>query len=155
MTWQQAPIGMGRARERRIALVASRDVVIGGLYWHLVEHLKLVRPETTVLLRSPRNGPPMLFEATIARVADAIGLKVAWFTPEGSGREATFHRDYRMVESADQVIAYFDASRIMEGGTGHVVEAALVREIPVSAWSVTENGVTRVGEIELSDVGRN
>jgi len=74
---------------------------------------------------------------------------VEWFEPEPGGRDQTYRRDFELVEAADQVIAFFDAEHIMEGGTAHVVEAAMMRNIPVSAWSIDDRGlIERVGELD-------
>lgn len=72
---------------------------------------------------------------------------VEWFSPDSGGRDQTYRRDFELVESADEVLAVFHPDHVMSGGTGHVVEAALLRGIPVSAWVAHEDGrFERVGE---------
>jgi len=77
------------------------------------------------------------------------GLSAIWFEPEPGGRDQTYRRDFELVSAADRVIAYFSEDHVMEGGTGHVVEAALARNIPVEAWSFDDAGrKRRVGELD-------
>jgi hypothetical protein len=83
-------------------------------------------------------------------MADELGLEVDWFSPEPGGRDQTFRRDFEMVEAADEVVAYFDAETPMEGGTAHLVEAALVRNVQVHAWTIGLDGFrVRIGELEV------
>jgi hypothetical protein len=90
-----------------------------------------------------------MFETLVSALADTYGLKVDWRRPTGGGRAAVYLRDYGLVDDADYVEAFFAHDRVMEGGTGHVVEAALNRDKRVYGWVVTEGGrVERVGEIE-------
>lgn len=104
---------------------------------------------STILLRQAKNSPPSTFEAIVAELAKANGHVVRWMQPRESGRSAVYKRDYELVEAADRVEAYFAIDRVMEGGTGHIVEAAMARECPVYAWSVDTGGlIERVGEIE-------
>lgn len=86
----------------------------------------------------------------IARIAAELKFEVDWFEPhEAGGRGQTYNRDFELVGAADRVWAYFSPEAIMEGGTGHVVEAALAREIPVEGWVVDEQGkIERVGEVD-------
>ena len=54
-----------------------------------------------------------------------------------------------MVANADLVLAFFPVGEEMTGGTGHVVEAALAREVPCQAYAVDEKGrIERIGEID-------
>jgi hypothetical protein len=44
-------------------------------------------------------------------------------------------------------MAFFAAGEPMSGGTGHVVEAALAKMVPVHAWTIDESGtIDRIGE---------
>jgi hypothetical protein len=87
--------------------------------------------------------------AGMARSPYLPPFTVEWFYPEAGGRDQTYRRDFEFVEAADQVLAFFDAGAVMEGGTAHVVEAALMRGIPVTAWSIDQLGrVERVGEVD-------
>ena len=82
-------------------------------------------------------------------MAEDLGLEVDWFEPDpAGGKGQTYSRDYELVGNATHVTAYFSPEAIMEGGTGHVVEAALAREIDVDAWVVDDRGqIQRVGEV--------
>jgi hypothetical protein len=119
------------------------------------EDLVRISKNSLVLLRSPLDPrvKPGQFERVIAAMCIELGLSFEWCRPEpGTGRGGTYDRDYDMVSRADYVEVFFHADRIMEGGTGHLVEAALSLMIPVYAWTVDEHGqIWRVGEMELED----
>lgn len=50
-----------------------------------------------------------------------------------------------MVSRADLVLAFFHPDLIMEGGTGHCVETAIDRGVPVYSFSISESSLTQVG----------
>lgn len=120
--------------------------VAGQLY----EELLQLPPGSIVLLRAPAGRLDLgATEMLAKRLANMLGLLVEVYPPdEGPSRDTVFKRDYAMVERADHVFAYFWEDRVMEGGTGHLVEAAINRDIPTTAWAVNrENGrLTRVGD---------
>jgi hypothetical protein len=94
-----------------------------------------------------------VFEKVVSELATSAGLVVKFCVPPEGDRSTVFRRDYEMVDAADYVEAYFPADHIMEGGTGHVVEAAINREKPVYAWSVSRDGsVGRIGEIDRPSI---
>jgi hypothetical protein len=115
-----------------------------------VKILKSLPPGSVVLLRRPRTGLPGFIEGVVEGMVGARpDISVEWFAPQPGGRDQTYRRDFDFVSSADRVEAWFDADAAMEGGTGHVVEAALARGVPVTAWSITKRGrIDRVGELE-------
>lgn len=76
-------------------------------------------------------------------LAEKTGRQPLVYRPIGD-RSTVFDRDYRLVEGADMVVAYFDPANVMLGGTGHVVKAALDRQIKVEAYTVNDDG-----ELEL------
>lgn len=104
-----------------------------------------------VHLRSPRSGQQGAFERTVAEICYHNGYPVVWHQPEPGGRGAVFVRDYHMVESCDSVIAFFSEGNIMAGGTGHVVDAALAKEIPVAAWEIGRSGFYHVGALSRGE----
>ncbi len=102
-----------------------------------------------ILLREPRKRDRALFERNLSVIAQNLGYEVEWFAPEEGGRDQTFRRDYALVESADWVECFFHPDSPMGGGTGHVVDAAMARDIPVYAWTMDERGdLERIGEFE-------
>lgn len=69
---------------------------------------------------------------------------LAWtHAAKGPDREDVYDRDWLMVKSIDRLIAFFAPGRVMEGGTGHVVHAALTRGVKVEAWEAVEAGTIR------------
>lgn len=116
---------------------------------HAFAVLKDAPRGSEILLRTPRNGPPARFEANVAEMATQLGLQVTWCPPEPGGREQNYLRDFEMVTGADRVEAFFDWEHPMEGGTAHLVEAAMMRGTPVFAWIILPGGqMDRLGELE-------
>lgn len=95
--------------------------------------------------------PPSPVEDFVRHIGPGLGHVVRTWAAAGDGRSGVFKRDFEMVEAATRVIAFFSPGREMEGGTGHVVKAALDRGIPVEAY-----GLDDAGSLELigSDDGR-
>jgi len=137
---------------------SGMNVVVAGSYeamsihlaTHLFSVLRDLPAESVVLLRAPRNPsePVGKVEAVAAQMATDLHLYVELcFPPIAGGREGVFKRDYTMVERADMVVAYFSPDKIMDGGTGHLIEAAINRDIPTEAWRLDEDGrLERVGD---------
>lgn len=79
-------------------------------------------------------------ESVVVQLAARNDKLVRIFEPVGLGRDTTYNRDYRLVEAATKVIAFFPWDEFMEGGTGHVVKAAIDLGIEIEAYAVTNNG---------------
>jgi hypothetical protein len=77
--------------------------------------------------------------------------EVVWHKPDPGGRGSVYVRDYEMVEAVDSVIAFFSEGNIMVGGTGHVVDAALMKEIPVAAWEIGRSGFYHIGALSKGE----
>jgi len=83
-------------------------------------------------------------EELVAHIANAVGRSIVRWQPS-DGRHA-FQRDYQMVERSSMVVAFFVSGDEMTGGTGHVVKAALDRDIPVEAYALWPDGeITLLG----------
>lgn len=115
----------------KIAIVASRDFPLSG--WGFIEErIKRLNPATHVLIR-PNQGT---VDEIIGIYAQRQGLSVIYVPVTEKGRGGTFKRDISMVDRADKVIAFFHPDRIMDGGTGHIVEKAQDAHKPVEAWTL-------------------
>ncbi len=79
-------------------------------------------------------------EAAVLQIAATVGREVVFFPPQGAGRESVYERDYQLAERSSRVYAYFAPGQEMEGGTGHVVKAALDRGIDVEAFRLDNEG---------------
>jgi hypothetical protein len=133
------------ARGLRIALAGNSDLPLDRTARHVVPWL--VKAES-VLLRHPKTASrrPGGFEQMVAKLAVPLGVEVIWCRPEGSDKGNTFIRDLEMVRKADFVICYFTTDQ-MDGGTGHVVEAAMNSQVPVEGWWIESDGTAvRIGE---------
>ena len=140
------------ARPLRIALAGNSDLPLDRTARHVVPWL--VRAGT-VYLRHPKSKgrKPGGFEQMVAGLCKALGVEVVWCRPEGSEKGNTFLRDLDMVSQADFVIAFFTTEQ-MDGGTGHVVEAAMSKGIPVEGWHIESDGsAARIGEYDPSQDG--
>jgi hypothetical protein len=137
----------------KIVFAGSRTLPLDGdLASHILALLIEYDPAaTTVLLRKPTNRPLRAFEALVAGLATALGIRSETREPGPGGRKATFVRDIDLVEAADRVLAFFPAGEEMDGGTGHVVETAQNQAKPVIAY-VVENGQVRwLGGLETGE----
>ena len=134
----------------RLALAGSRDLPLDRTARHVVLRLTELPPGSSILLRRPKTkgSPPGGFEQMCAKLAKIFGIEVEWCVPEGTGREQVFVRDLDMVTRADRAMTFFPTPQ-MTGGTGHVVEAAWTKGVPVEAWHVDADGeAERIGEYD-------
>lgn len=139
----------------RVALAGSRDLPLDRTAAHVLQQLAKLPDGSTVLLRHPKTkgSRPGGFEQLTARLAGVLGITVEWCRPEGSGRGQVYIRDLDMVTKADYAVAFFPTPA-MEGGTGHLVEAAWTKGVSVEAWWVDSNGsAERIGEYDPSTDG--
>lgn len=139
-------------RGLRIALAGNSDLPLDRTARHVVPWL--VKAEK-VLLRHPKTKGrrPGGFERMVAQLAVPLGVEVVWCRPEGNEKGNTFNRDVAMVRQSDFAICYF-TTEMMDGGTGHVVEAAMSCGIPVEGWWIESDGTaTRIGEYDPTKDG--
>ena len=102
-----------------------------------------------ILLRRPLHVAPNPFEIVMSIAAHARGYDVRWCYPDRrGGRAGTYVRDVHMVGMADLVLAFFTPGSLMNGGTGHVVQKAIDKDIPVQAYEIDEKGLRWVGSVE-------
>lgn len=136
-----------------IALAASRDVdPVWAVSAALVVLNKANRPGMTVLLRRPRSKEPNTFEVMVSAGAKSLGIPTEWFSPpeEVEGRASSFLRDIAMIERSDLLLAFFRPERAGDGGTAHLVDKAIDKDIPVWSYLVAPGQLTRFGEHEPS-----
>lgn len=119
----------------------------------LLDFMESLDPRTVVLLRRGNKTDPGLFEQMISRAAmEHWWFGVEWWQPDPAlGREGTYIRDVEMTKSAHLVLAFFDGI-VLEGGTGHVVEKAMDREVPVYAFGLHQGMWERIGELDVDHV---
>lgn len=89
-----------------------------------------------------RVGVETSMTETLAnKIANRVGREVSvWKVSPSDGSAAGFLRDIRMVTEASHVYAFFGPGEEMTGGTGHVVEVALRRGVPVTAYHLDPTG---------------
>lgn len=136
----------------KIALAGNSDLPLDRTARHVVPWLTKAE---VIFLRHPktRGRRPGGFEQMTAKLAEAMGVKVVWCKPEGNDKGNTYIRDLDMVSRADFVIAFFTTEQ-MDGGTGHVVEAAMSKSIPVEGWWIDSDGeAQRIGEYDPTQDG--
>lgn len=106
--------------------------------------------DSVILLRRGNKSGPGRFETLLREIVRqyAWHLDIRWMLPEPDGGPgATFNRDNEMVAMSDLVLAFFEPGHTMSGGTGHVVETAIDRNIPTYSFAMSEDSaLTRVGD---------
>lgn len=123
-----------------IAVVASRDL------WPTPEVVAAVAAavgshgEPVAIRASTKSVIASHVEEAAVKLCDLFSVELRPYKPEGPGREAVFERDYRLVENSSKVYAFFAPGEEMQGGTGHVVKAALDRGVDVEAFGLDEQG---------------
>src|SRR5258708_38781413 len=124
-----------------LVIVASSDLWVTPEIISIVLG-KIVSTDADIGVRVPRGSdePTGALERFVAEITEGLGRTVvrnrAWTNKEGD----VYKRDCEMVEQAISVLAFFAPDQEMEGGTGHVVQAALARNIPVEAYRMSETG---------------
>jgi hypothetical protein len=68
------------------------------------------------------------------------GHECKTYDMDGPSRGGTFVRDLSLIKDADKIIAIFAPDRIMEGGTGHIVNKALDERKEVEAYTIDDAG---------------
>jgi hypothetical protein len=133
----------------RIALIGSRDLRGEWGKVAIAAILSTFDSDSTLLVRTSSGGVTASpVEQVAVEMAEAKGIPIERFASTEGGRAATYHRDYRLVEQSDRIVAFFLRGQEMEGGTGHVVEAAIKKGATVEAWALGDDGeVTAIGSI--------
>jgi len=107
-----------------VAIVGSRALPQGQAPRLLISFLAGLAPGSKVLLRRGLFTSPNLFEVQVEQLCDLIGIEMEWRYPEfsakGLGRQAVFHRDEKMAEESDLVLAFYDESQIGDERSGTV-----------------------------------
>lgn len=136
----------------KIAMVGSRDLNLRVYAGAILLEVANLEPGTSVLLRKGNTTPINPFEQFVAELASRLGHPVVWCTPEvGKGREATYERDIAMADKCDAMIAFFPPDKVMDGGTGHVVEKAIDANRRVDCYIVEKGAKTWVAGHEPDD----
>lgn len=124
-------------------VVGSRDLPLSiGIITRVASEFASSNDDEAFGVRAPfaENDVASPVERLVETIAERLGRPVIRFSPTRGGREATFHRDYDLVTEASAVLAFFSPEREMDGGTGHVVKAALDRGVKVDAYGVHPDG---------------
>lgn len=126
-----------------LVIVGSRDLwVTPEIVGIVLGKIAASDPIDTLGVRVPRGAddPTSMLEQFVAKLGPDLGRVITRFQPPSNKREDVYRRDWRMVQNARQVLAMFAPDQEMEGGTGHVVQAALGKGIPVEAYRINEVG---------------
>lgn len=104
-----------------------------------------LRAGDTLLVRSPDGvRVTSAFELAASVFASAVHVNVELYVPAERDRAAVFHRDYQLVASAHEVLAYFPYEAELDGGTWHVIHAAMQKGVPCRAFTITQDGRVRL-----------
>lgn len=105
-------------------------------------------------IRASSHGTPAShIEEAAMKICDRFGKHYRVYQPIiGEGRAGVFERDFRLAEQSSKVYAWFAPGEEMQGGTGHIVEAALARGVGVEAFRLDDAGnVVLLGSEEGND----
>jgi hypothetical protein len=89
-------------------------------------------------------------EELVWELGSSAGIRVDSWIPYGDPGTANLYRDRQLVSSSPSgVVAFFPVDEVMNGGTGHVVHAALDAGIPVEVYGVdTDGSVGLLGSLD-------
>lgn len=130
----------------KFVIVAERSILKPHLsIVSMIARRVLRDPDTEIAIRaSTSENPASTIERAMIEVARICDVRLATYLPRTdartTSRAAIYHRDYRLVERADLVLAFFSEGSDMGGGTGHVIKAAIDRGIATMAYSVDPDG---------------
>lgn len=142
---------MNPSRDTRIVITAPRKMfVTSEVQQKIVGALAFLPEDAFVSIRARSDGRPSSYvEGWLLKLHARKDVPTPWtLTVYKASKErgGAWKRDRSMVEGASRVIAFFDESNFMEGGTGHVVQCALEADVPVEAWAQTFHGLELVAE---------
>lgn len=108
----------------RVAIIGSRTVTI--------ENLEVFLPPNTTEILS---GGAIGVDTCAAIYAKTHGLPLCEYLPDYAsfGKSAPLHRNIRIVEQADLVIAFWDGK---SGGTRFTIEHCRSRKIPLKLYII-------------------
>ena len=124
-----------------LVVVAGRDVKVNSdIASKVLAQYAAMDDESMIHVRATQSGNIVApVEQMAAAAAKSFPFQVCTHRPNTiGGRAGIYNRDYQLVDEADLVLAFFTSEHVMAGGTGHVVEAALARNVPVRAWTWDE-----------------
>jgi hypothetical protein len=97
----------------------------------------ILSSQGTILTRATRETGVDALVIEICRIA---GRECKTYPIEGPSRGGAFVRDLKLIADADKIIAIFAPDRVMEGGTGHIVNKALDERKEVEAYTIDDTG---------------
>lgn len=141
----------------KVAMVGPRTLPLKEYAGAILGEIARLPEGTSVLLRRGRTTDPGSFEQLVAQICAQLAIDVTWCTPDAGGRAAVFERDIAMAEKADEVVAFFEEGKVMEGdsGTTHVVEKAIDADRVTNVYVVIDGEKQLVAshEPEVQTVG--
>lgn len=128
----------------RVCVVGSRTFPLTPEVGGEVVDILRAYPAGTVFLTRGSEG----FDQFLMAVCGVVGYDAVAY--HSGGGAANFLRDVKMVEDADEVIAFLDPATLhdMNTGTAHVCEKALDQRKPLRAFSVAHNRLVYAGSTE-------
>lgn len=143
---------------RHIAIVGSSTADVEAYSQYILDEMTRYLPDVEFHIRvNGRDEATSGVEAFVARVSEMWGKTNYLYSPEKSvtrtkgtteprsQRHKNFLRDIVLLDAVDEVVAFFDPERVMEGGTGHVVEVAIRIDKPCRAYTLRNGRLEEVG----------
>ena len=100
--------------------------------------LKLVQDAKGIILT--RQTKAWGVDQFVRASCEYLGREFTVYDTEGPSRGGAFVRDLKLINDADKIIALFHPGRVMEGGTGHIVNKALDERKEVEAYTIDDEG---------------
>lgn len=121
-----------------ITVAGSRDLI--PTQEMAIRLMSIISTTDRIGIRSTRYDQTGPIERLVTIICESLGVPVVQYSPSSGGRAKVYLRDYALVRSSTSVFAVFSPDRVMDGGTGHIIKAALDEEIPVEAYTIDDDG---------------
>lgn len=126
----------------KIAIVGSSGSWAHETY-EPVHRMVLLLPEGTEVLT--RKVKSLSVDMFVEHWCHTLGVPLRVFESVGPSRGGAFVRDVELAGEADKVVAIFAPDKVMDGGTGHIVEKALDLGKEVEAYTVERGSLVYIG----------
>jgi hypothetical protein len=124
---------------KKVAIVGAQRFPVIAAGPAIFDWLKETVPLGTTIYTRGSKG----FDRYLAEGARFMGYTVVEMP--GSGGADNYVRDVRLVETVDEVYAFFEADHIGEGGTQHVIDKALDQRRPSHSYIWDDRALVLVG----------
>lgn len=146
------------ASDYHLGIVGSSTADVEAFSQYILDEMTKRLPHVTFHFRcNDKQEPSSAIETFVMKVAEMWGKDTYYYRPSDaassarsgvprSQRTKNYIRDIVLVDGCDEIVAFFDPERVMEGGTGHIIEAALRMDKPCRAYTIRNGRLEEVGD---------